>query len=87
MCENGVGVIMLRDETEVHGEKPITMPLQQPQLTYGMTWRRKRFYSMRGECVITRTMAGLVCLLDNVVLIHQSRENQPPPPLPQHRSL
>jgi len=53
---------MLGYETEVHGEKPIAMPLGPLQLTYGMTWGRTTFSSMTGQYIITRNMARLkVC--------------------------
>lgn len=71
VCENRVGVIMLREENDVRGEKPIAMPLGPPQLTYGMTWGQTRFSSMPGQCLIARNMPRLVCLLKNVVLIRQ----------------
>ena len=81
MWENRTGVIMLRDETEVHGEKPISMSLRPPQLKYGMTWGRTRFSSMTSQCLITRTKSRLVCLF-----VQQCGFDKPiprkPPPIP-----
>ena len=56
-----VGVIMLKEETEVHLEKPIAMPLHPPQLTYGMPWCRTRVLLNKGP-VSNHQNYGTVCL-------------------------
>jgi hypothetical protein len=43
-----IGGMILTGETEVLGEKPITVPLCPPQISYGLTWDRTRTFAVRG---------------------------------------
>jgi hypothetical protein len=54
-----IGGMILRGETDVLGEKPVTVPLCSPQTPHGLTCDRIEAFAVRGRRLTAWAMAGL----------------------------
>jgi hypothetical protein len=45
----------LTGETEVLGEKPVTVPLCSPQISHGLAWDRTRVNTVRGRRLLPKS--------------------------------